>query len=223
MRTSMQAAGGDVVYAQAYNPSTGPSDAELQTFVDAVRAQRTTHGSETGVAYFALSEMVPGFAKLNAQPDDFRTVGAVASQSLANVPSMVSNEEARNYLVASNFQAVAFALGADAAIDTPAGAALLGRIAARSGKATPDELSINVYDGMRMLLRAAQRQTGSAVDALKAEAAMSPAGTVGPMHFDANGDRVGDYHAVYKIDVSGTPMWKRIQTIVSPVAKPTRP
>ncbi|AIE87583.1 ABC transporter substrate-binding protein [Fimbriimonas ginsengisoli] len=213
MTDKIRAGGGNIVYSQPYAPTGTPSDGDLQTFADAVRAQKALHGAETGIAYFGLSELVPAFAKLNAQPDDFRTVNAVASQSLANIPSMVTNAQAEAYCAACNFQAVAFALADHPAKELPAGSALLARIAARSGKATPDELSINVYDGMRAMLRAAQHPSGSAITSMQKEFATSPLGTIDTMHFDANGDRLGDFYGIYKIDTTGTPAWTRIATL----------
>lgn len=210
---ALEAAGGDVVYAQAYEPSRTPSDVELQTFADATIAQHALHGAETGVAYFSLSEMVPGFAKLNARPDAFRTVGAIAAQSLANVPSMVTNDACRLYCQASGLEAVSFALTSQPAVNLPAGENLLNRIAARSGKANPDELAINVYDGMRALLRAAQRTNGTAVVNTALELAGSPAGTFSPMHFDENGDRVGEFFGVYRIEGTEDPRWARAATL----------
>lgn len=210
---AMEAAGGDVVYSQPYDPSATPSDAELQQFADATIAQQLAHGAETGVAYFSLSEMVNGFAKLNAQPDTFRNVGAMAAQSLANVQALIANDGARQYCQASGLEAVAFALASQPASTYSAGANLLDRIAVRSGKANPDELSINVYDGMRALLRAAQRNGGTAVGNLGAELGSSPAGTLATMHFDANGDRVGDYYGVYRIEGTEDPQWVRSATL----------
>jgi branched-chain amino acid transport system substrate-binding protein len=210
---ALEAAGGDVVYSQAYDPSATPSDTALQTFAEATIAQRAIHGDATGVAYFSLSEMVPGFAKLNAQPDSFRTVRAVSAQSLANVPSMVTNEACRLYCQASGLEAVSFALASQPAVNLPAGANLLNRIAERSGKANPDELAINVYDGMRALLRAAQRNNGTAVQNTALELASSPMGTLSPMTFDENGDRVGDYYGVYRIEGTEDPKWVRSATL----------
>lgn len=209
----MEAAGGDVVYSQAYDPSATPSDAELQQFADATMAQQVLHGEETGVAYFSLSEMVGGFAKLNTQPDAFRNVGAMAAQSLANVQALVANEQARLYCQASGLEAVSFALASQPASSYSAGSNLLGRIAARSGKLNPDELSINVYDGMRALLRAAQRNGSTAVGNVASELGSSPAGTLAAMHFDANGDRVGDFYGVYRIEGTEDPQWVRSATL----------
>lgn len=213
LKAQMQSAGGDVVYSQSYSAATGPTDAELQHFAEQVIAMHALHGAHTGVAYFSLSEMVPGFAKLNAQPDTFRTVGAVAAQSLANVPAMLTNADTRAYCDASGFQAVSFALTNKPAIETSAGSALLGRISARSGRTTPDELSINVYDGMRALMYAAERTGTSHIGNMNVEVASAPAGTFGTMHFDANGDRIGDFYGVYQIDDSGTPKWVRSATL----------
>jgi len=214
MKTAMQAAGGDVVYSQSYTAAAGPTDAQLQTFADAVIAQQAIHGAETGTAYFSLSEMVSGFAKLNAQPDTFRTVGSLSAQSLANVPSMLTNADARAYCTASNFQAVAFALANKPAVEIAEGAALLNRIAVKSGKATPDELSINVYDGMRVMLRASQLAEGNAIRSMADEIATSPAGTLGTMHFNENGDRIGEFYGVYSVDTTGVdPVWKRVSTL----------
>ncbi|MGV3616823.1 MAG: ABC transporter substrate-binding protein [Fimbriimonas sp.] len=213
LTASMRAGGGDVVYSQAYDPSGTPSDAELQQFVDATLAQERIHDHELGVAYFSLSEMVEGFAKLDTQSEDFKMIPSTAAQSLANVPALIANGAAHDYCDSSAFEAVAFALAEQPASGYPAGTALLERIATRSGNANPDELAINVYDGMRALLRAAQRSEANPVEKVKAELGSSPTGTLGQMKFDANGDRIGDFFGVYQIDSAGISRWVRVATL----------